>query len=83
MGFIKETEKVLGKIHNEYQFFSFTSTIFGGEKKVRLTNLKEVFSCQSEFTPSLYRLLVGLWTGDGNQQGLNDERKLTDSFDFC
>lgn len=59
---------------------------FGGEKKVRLTNSKEVFSCQSEFAPSLYllnRLLVWLWTGDDNQQGLNEERKLLDSFDFC
>lgn len=63
MEFIKETEKVLGKIHNEHQFLSFTSTISGGEKKVRLTNSEEVFSRQSEFAPSLYplnRLLVWL-----------------------
>lgn len=56
MGFFKETEKVLDKIHNEHQFLSLTSTIFGGEKKVKLTNSKGDFSCQSEFAPSLYPL---------------------------
>jgi len=33
MGFIKETEKILGKIHKEHQFLPFTSTILGERRK--------------------------------------------------
>lgn len=62
MWFIKETEKIPGKIHKEHQFLSFTSTILG-EKRKSDSQIQKRFSADKVILVNHCSCWIGFWYG--------------------
>lgn len=62
MRFIKETEKIPGKIHKEHQFLSFTSTILG-EKRKSDSQIQKRFSPDKVILVNHCSCWIGFWYG--------------------
>lgn len=60
--FIKETEKIPGKIHKEHQFLSFTSTILG-EKRKSDSQIQKRFSVDKVILVNHCSCWIGFWYG--------------------